>query len=451
MRRFAELSTAFVVLVGVLLVLCIQGVESTSVVISGGRLELDIVGWNVTLYVKQFNENTKEWRRLDSFRYSITPVFIVETWDEKDLEYGNRPHNYTLPTDGGFFTTLEDTKSYPNGATANVYESRAKLPNGATFVMKVDVFDRDTYKDLNGYRLPLTNQTLKTTFRVFDWPQFQTLPDESENGLKINVSEHRSLSVFSTFEMVLLAPVGSSNYLSLPAEQWPFFVFSGRNATNTLANPAVVPSLPLTEYLFTFKHRYFDLKVSYLEYALRCALAFMSEDQCIWSKLNHGKFQEPGVADTQIINLVYAQIPPGFDESVPGYLRLPMFFGFVIRNETTVEWDPNLDIMFSADFDIAAAPGEQGAGNIAVAVAVPVALVVIAAGVIGVIVWRRNQTRMERQFFARNSLAQAEEQQLQQNNRNQSNSSSSSSGAAPSKSGGGWSSSHTPDNIRNTL
>jgi hypothetical protein len=56
---------------------------------------------------------------------------------------------------------IEYTESYPNGATASVLILTVELPNGANFSYKVERWDKPTYKNYFGWKMPLDATTMK--------------------------------------------------------------------------------------------------------------------------------------------------------------------------------------------------------------------------------------------------------------------------------------------------
>jgi hypothetical protein len=58
---------------------------------------------------------------------------------------------------------IEYTESYPNEATATVLILTVELPNGANFSYKVERWDKPTYKNYFGWKMPVDATTIKTT------------------------------------------------------------------------------------------------------------------------------------------------------------------------------------------------------------------------------------------------------------------------------------------------
>jgi hypothetical protein len=273
------------------------------------------------------------------------------------------------------------TAPMPGGAQSLNIERRATLPNGATFIQTVSTFDKPTYREVAGWKLPLSDQGLKIVTRVEDWPYAKPYALDANR----NVRDRTVHLAGSTFTQLLPRPDAS---LTGSYDLIPFFIYTQRPLPEPVQLPA--PSEPIYNYDLAFRHRYFNMTMGFLQNSTRCHTK--DESTCRWMPLGHTGLS---IATRQdLLAFVLNQVPLNFDRDQVQTFRTGLFIRMTIANDSIVEWDPNLDIVFGSNYAYSVSTPEVGpstAGSpeaialeaekstLGVAVGVSVAVVVVVA------------------------------------------------------------------------
>jgi hypothetical protein len=283
----------------------------------------------------------------------------------------------------------------PGGATAIHHERKVTLPNGAKFISTFSTYDRATYKDVAGWKLHLSNQGVKIVTRIEDWPPNGTYPTNPN----LAVSYRKLLAQGTTITQLLPAKDGS---LAAGYDRYPFFIYVDRPLPDPVTLPA--PNARVYNFDLVFRHRFFNLTMGFLQNSTRCTSS-TDESTCVWTNLNHA-----GLADgnnAQLLAFLLNQIPFDFDVDVMQTFRTELKIGMWIGNDSTVEWDPNLDILFADNYEssisspfAAGAPGgtvilqgDNSVTGLAVGISSGLAAVVVLAAIgVYIVLQRKKKT-----------------------------------------------------------
>lgn len=229
--------------------------------------------------------------------------------------------------------------------------------------------------------------------RIENWPYTTPYPRVPSTP----VSDRKIILLGQTFTSLLPRTDAT---LTSGYDYWPFFIYQTRPLVDSVNQPPPVD--PVLNFDLVFRHRYFNLTVGFLQNATRCLTT--DESSCRWSDLDHA-----GIAEgnrTQLLQFLLGQIPLGFDVDDQQYFRSGLYIGMRIGNDTTVEWDPNLDIVFSSDFSTSVnsgspqtqslVAGDSSVTGMAIGIAVGVAAVVALGAVLIYVIFDRRKKRLAR-------------------------------------------------------
>jgi hypothetical protein len=258
---------------------------------------------------------------------------------------------------------------------------------------------------------PLGANSVKIVSRVENWPYTTPNPRNPSSGPTGRKIMMRGYTVTSLLPREDATMLGGYDAL-------PFYVYKGRYLQEPVG--LVAPIDPISNYDLTFRHRFFNLSIGFLQNSTSCDTTV--ESTCVWRDIDLASLAFGDEA--QIARTLFGQVPINFDRESILSLKTDIFIGMPAHASPNVEWDPNLDLVFGNEYSSeysSGAPGTAktpangdvvdfaaGSGSIAVYIAIPVAIVVVGAAVIGVVLYRRNAKQSARvrvqQIMSRHSV-----------------------------------------------
>jgi hypothetical protein len=314
------------------------------------------------------------------------------------------PINITIPDDSTVYDSAYSI-NLANGSVSNVLERTVKLSNGANFTQVVETFTRDSYKGLYGWKVPIGPDTLKITARFTNWPINDYI--KPVNMTYSDYIRQRAVLLNCNTRIEMLFRDDASGFFLKDPSVWPVFSYDPWYNLDELVDPAVVPNDTIGQNLLTFRDRRFTLDFLIIKNSSACDANDMN---CIWKELANLRVN---IGDRGYSEIIDASV----NVDTPFAYNLPLFMGMSIFDKPNVEWDPNVQLLFTTDSTLTPptssenkAPtlaGEavfQNPGTNAAIIGGSIAAVIVVI-VIAIVAYFRGRTTLKRKSQARVSRA----------------------------------------------
>eukprot|EP01122_Echinamoeba_exundans_P007736 TRINITY_DN2447_c0_g1_i2.p2 TRINITY_DN2447_c0_g1~~TRINITY_DN2447_c0_g1_i2.p2 ORF type:complete len:448 (+),score=87.88 TRINITY_DN2447_c0_g1_i2:62-1405(+) len=385
--------------------------NAARVVVSAGAIQIEVIDWAVHVYVTKVNNSTGQPERVPNFKFIYEPKYVGEYWDfvnQVGKDFGPAgtgiPINITIPNDDTVFDSAY-TINLANGSVSNVLERTVKLSNGANFTQVVETFTRDSWKGLYGWKVPVGPDTLKITARFTNWPI-------NESIIPVNMTyskyiQQRAVLLNCRTRIEMLFREDASGFFLKDPSVWPVYSYDPWYNLDELVDPATVPDDTIGQNLLTFRDRRFTLDFLIIKNSSACDANDMN---CIWKELANLRVNIGNSGYSEIIDAsVNVDVPFAYD--------LPLYMGMSIFDKPNVEWDPNVQLLFTTDSSLTPPVSSQNkaptlAGEVvfenpssnAAIIGGSIAAVIVVI-VIAIVAYFKGRTTLKRKSLARISRA----------------------------------------------
>jgi len=363
--------------IGVVLLALTSGLLAQKVSLSAGDIDIDVDVWKLGYYVVTTDPETGERRRLEDFEFSME-------FTEVNCEGGPV---YKL-ADYGHPEIRTYNKSYPGGVYSSVIEQKATLPDNAEFVLTIEQFGNETYKDFCGWKMPLSPTTVKMSTTISNLPFCRTY---ELHGLTNTTMIWRDNA--SIFE-------GTPDDYPV----WSYHVYLQEKLDPEVSRPILYNSL-------TFRDKRFDLFLDFVANGTMCT----APDECVCAQTRHMQLV---ISDEELIQLL---IQLERDPSKRKKIDIPFYVELWANYTPIIEWDPNLSVLFTSPSGLSTSGDKSNSGSSGVNAAVVggiIAAVAVVAIAIAVVLVLRKRGVMRKSVkhvnaVLRKELGEAQEQETE--------------------------------------